>query len=186
MKALFTFLFLTFYVGAIAFAQSPEPTAEEPTKQIFGFRAGGNLSSISGNDLYLGYHAGFFTDMPFSKKYGFSVELNYARQGGTFQGTPIKMDYIVFPVLFNLYVSEVALQAGAYAAPLLSAQNAQDGYYNSTGNINNMDLGLAVGVKRALGTVGVGLRYYQGLQNVAGSGSKVVNHKLELSLRLNL
>ena len=173
-------------MGTTAFAQTPASTPAEPAKQIFGFRVGGNLSSFSDDDLYLGYHAGFFTDMPVSKKYGFSVELNYTRQGGTFFGTPIKMDYVVFPVLFNLYVSEVALQAGAYAAPLLNARNRNENYYDNTGNLNNMDLGLAIGLKRAYGTAGIGLRYYQGLQNVAGSGSKVVNHKLELSLRLNL
>ena len=186
MKALFTCLFVTF-IACTAFAQTPDKAVRKRSGHVSGLRAGGNLSGTSQGDLHFGYHAGVFFDLHPARNYGYSLEVNFSRQGANYYNTPVVMSYVVVPVLFNLYVSELALQTGVYAAPLLHARNRDlNNTYDYTGSMNGMDLGLAFGVKRAVGRAGLGLRYYHGLENLAASGSKVVNQKLELSLQVNL
>ena len=178
MKALFTFISIAFLFGQPAFGQSSEKGAKQTPGPVYGFRAGGNLSTFSTSDpfkdLYLGYHAGAFLDMYPSNNYGYSFELNYTKQGAKSGDVIISTNYLVVPVLFNIYASEVALQGGLYAAPLLA------------GSVNNLDFGLAIGIKKALGDFGLGVRYYHGLQEITDSRDKAVNQKLELSIRINL
>lgn len=177
MKALFIVTFIAFLLVQPAFGQSLDE-AKKTTLSVYGFRAGGNFSTFSSSDpfkdLYLGYHAGFFLDMYPSKKYGYSLELNYVKQGAKSGYNVIPANYLVVPVLFNLYASGLALQGGLYAAPLLA------------GSVNNLDFGMAIGLKRALGDFGLGIRYYHGLHSVSNAREKEVNQKLEVSIRINL
>ena len=87
MKALFTFISIAFLIGQTAFGQNSEKGTKQTVWPVYGFRAGGNLSTFSTSDpfkdLYLGYHAGAFLDMYPSNNYGYSFELNYAKQGAT-------------------------------------------------------------------------------------------------------
>jgi hypothetical protein len=178
LKAFFTFICLVFLLGQTASGQQATKTAEQTIGPVYGFRAGGNLSTFSSSDpfkdLYLGYHVGVFLDMYPSKKYGYSFELNYAKQGAKSGDVIIPANYLVVPALFNIYASGLALQGGVYAAPLLA------------GSVNNLDFGLAIGIKKALGDFGLGVRYYHGLQEISDCRDKAVNQKLELSIRINL
>ncbi|HSI90475.1 MAG TPA: outer membrane beta-barrel protein, partial [Adhaeribacter sp.] len=130
MKALFTCIFIAFFTAAAAWAQTPPqnaPKSERPSR-IIGIRGGGNIANITGYDLAFGYHAGVFVDMLPGKSAGYGLEINYSRQGGTIENTSIVANYLVIPVLFNLYGSEVAFQVGPYAAPLLNARRKKSNY----------------------------------------------------------
>jgi hypothetical protein len=162
-----------------------------------GVKGGLNASSlfydsqgVSNKNERIGFHLGVFAQAPLGEFFAIQPELLYTTKGASadynvnFLGSTIngnntfKLNYAELPVLATFKLGQaVELQAGPYAAYLLNSNvNSNGDFGNGTSginrdNFNKVDYGLAGGLNVYFGKAFVGVRYEQGLQRIANSGT---------------
>jgi len=129
-------LMLTAVMGIIAFGTTVAQVS-------FGVKAGGNLTSLSGDvegmSSLPGFHAGGFAEFKLSEKFALQPELLFSMEGGksSFKyqdGTismsseeKLKLGYINMPVMAKYYVTEgLSLELGPQVGYLISAKSDYD------------------------------------------------------------
>lgn len=125
---------LTAVMGIIAFGTT---VAQEVS---LGVKAGGNLSSLSGDvegmSFLPGFHAGGFAEIKLSEKFALQPELLFSMEGGKssfkFQSSEVsmsseeklKLGYINLPVMAKYYVTEgLSVELGPQIGYLISAKS---------------------------------------------------------------
>lgn len=154
-----------------------------------GIKGGFNASTLSQNiddrrERY-GFHGGIFAQVPAGQFFAIQPELLYTTKGVSgrydvlgFQGrNSFRINYAEVPVLATFKLGNaVELQAGPYASYLLSADAKSEADRGSStvfnlnrNDFNTVDYGVAGGLNVYFGKVLVGVRYNQGLRQVANS-----------------
>lgn len=125
---------LTAVMGIIAFGTT---VAQEVS---LGVKAGGNLSSLSGDvegmSFLPGFHAGGFAEIKLSEKFALQPELLFSMEGGKssfkLQSSEVsmsseeklKLGYINLPVMAKYYVTEgLSVELGPQIGYLISAKS---------------------------------------------------------------
>ncbi|WP_019988089.1 porin family protein [Rudanella lutea] len=181
-------------LGAFLF-QPTDATAQNRVRA--GIKGGFNASSISfenanANDRKerYGFHGGVYAQIPAGEFFAIQPELLYSAKGASanynlnaggfnLQGrNTFRLNYAELPVLATFKLGNaVELQAGPYAAYLVNSNVSSTGDLgNSTlalnrDAFNKFDYGVAGGLNVFLGKALIGLRYGQGLQNIANSAA---------------
>jgi hypothetical protein len=183
LKTFIIFLFFTFLAGQAALAQENQPITK-PTyaSHTAGLKAGINLSALSGGKFYLGLHAGIYGEERISKGFGYGGEANLNLQGGDAGTSTLGLLYFTVPLLANFYVGKTTFQVGPYGALLLSSgSDNSSGSYVS--NLKDTDYGLTAGFKtRIVSHLGMGARYYFGIQDLSPYSSSLRNQNIQIGL----
>jgi opacity protein-like surface antigen len=176
-------------------------TAQEEVKKAsdvkFGAKGGINLANIAGDDagdanMYVGFNAGMFVEIPLTDKLTIQPEVLYSAQGSKSEGplevegnvydveATLKLNYINIPVMFKYQVADkFSLEAGPYVGFLASAkvkaevsgigsatEDAKD-FFKST------DFGLGLGMNYEFSDViFANARYQGGLTQIGDSGQE--------------
>lgn len=172
------------------FANAQEK-AKKNSEVSIGGKVGLNLANIVGDDagdanMYVGFNAGLFFEIPVNDKFSIQPELLYSAQGskseGNFEGYDIdatlKLNYINVPVMFKYKVANnFSLEAGPYAGILASAKVKVkvDGYGSDTASVKDefksADFGLGFGMNYEFSDViFANLRYQAGLTQIGDTG----------------
>ncbi|HEX9958525.1 MAG TPA: porin family protein [Fibrella sp.] len=157
-----------------------------------GIKAGLSASTLQFNNIDLtnrkeriGFHAGVFTQVPISSAFAIQPELLYVNKGassnyrtlGQDSRASFNLNYIDLPVLATFKLGESAeIQAGPYASYLLNSSVSNTGgilgssaFNLNADQFNRLDYGLAGGLNIYFGQVLLGLRYSQGLRQIANT-----------------
>ncbi len=121
---------------------------------LFGAKAGLNVSSLGGDDVYNysskpGFHLGAVLEVPFSDKISIQPEALISLQGsGGFIREDLNFWYLNIPVMgkYNVW-DELYIEAGPQIGLLLS-NNLDGNVFGDGGSFdrtNGLDIGLAVG-----------------------------------------
>lgn len=172
-----------------AYAQTPTFTSVRA-----GIKGGFNastldLQNVNNRKEAYGFHAGVFAQIPAGDFFAIQPELLYTTKGASanynlafFQGrNTFRLSYAELPILATFKVGRsVELQAGPYAAYLLSANMNSEGTFGTgsqrlnTDDFNKFDVGLAGGLNVYFGKAFLGLRYGQGLNRITNTeGSRL-------------
>ncbi|KAA9331391.1 PorT family protein [Hymenobacter busanensis] len=162
--------------------------------QHFGLKGGANAAVLDGDKLTteteyrISYHAGVFYNYNIIGPLTVRPELLYSLQGGDFKSAQedfeTKLHYLNLPVLLDVKVGPVHLQAGPQFGLLLTAKetgtlltgynpvNGQAQYSNVnrqvTDQYKKQDFSLCAGLELDLGeTLAVGGRFNAGLSDVS-------------------
>lgn len=176
--------------GAVVFAGSD---AIAQGRARVGLKGGLNASSLfydsqgaSNKNERIGFHAGVFAQVPVSEFFAVQPELLYMTKGASatynvlgFNGqNTFKLNYAELPVLATFKLGQsVELQAGPYVSYLLNSNVNSNGDFGTgtsainRDNFNKVDYGLAGGLNIFFGNAFVGVRYEQGLQQIATGGA---------------
>jgi hypothetical protein len=155
-----------------SFAQTPaqplNPEQQFRTIRYSGLKAGVNVSSFTAANSYTGFHAGLFTEIRFRKSLGYGAEIMFSNQGGYRYGSPVVQNYVILPVMFNLYTGKVAFQVGGYGGLLMSSFLVRDRKkYDVSGALAGTDLGGTVGIRwKVFKKIGLSARYYLGFKRL--------------------
>ncbi len=186
----------TFFLPlVILLATSSSAIAQGPRA---GVKGGVNLSTLYNNEVSdqnarVGLNAGFFGRTSVEDPIGLQVELLYSSKGnrtnydGVFgfidQTVDFNLNYLSIPAMiaFRFGDQAIELQAGGYAAYLMSANANTEGDLGSGSeeldkdNFNSFDAGLVGGVAFNAGVIQIGARYEYGLMTIADSdGAKLL------------
>lgn len=190
-------LSLCIAIGTMTFAQSTDGPK-------FGIKAGGNLSSITGDDTKskFGFYAGALVNVPISEVFSIQPEVVYSQQGAKakdnydFAGYTItnmkqNLSYINVPVMVQYNATpEFYLEAGPEFGFLVNAQ-AKGDINGSTYKASNKDslktfnFGLGIGLGyRFTSQLGINARYTAGLTDIVknGGGETSKNTNFQLGL----
>lgn len=154
-----------------------------------GIKGGVNLSNlyvdnVSDENMKLGINVGLWQR---SADGILQTEINYSRKGAEIFYNGVlgngvyryNLNYIEFPVLYNLNINKLSLNMGPYFGMLVGA-NIKD--VNSNGEVNDIetlsrkdfnfiDYGLAGGASLNFDTTQVGIRYNYGLREIGTEGT---------------
>lgn len=132
-----------------------------------------------------GFHGGVYAQIPAGRFFAIQPELLYSTKGASanyntlgFQGrNTFRLNYLELPVLATFKLGNaVEIQAGPYVSYLLNTNVSSTGDLgNSTSalsrnNFNRTDYGIAGGFNLYAGKALIGLRYAQGVRNIADGG----------------
>ena len=148
-----------------------------------GLKGGVNYTSLSGyeGDRRLSFHAGFFVEIPLSKKWTVQPELLYSGEGQHYilseggEGTQgeektITLGYVSLPVMLRVSLnSKFYLEAGPQFAVLAVAHSKGFGIdgLNVKRSFKNSQLGLNMGTGISLSQqIGLYGRYYFGMTDI--------------------
>ncbi|RFP66091.1 PorT family protein [Hymenobacter lapidiphilus] len=158
-------------------------TAVAQRNVSLGLKAGASLSNFVGKDAkaykdIVGFQAGGFANIGFTKLFAFQPEIIYSRKGGELEtpGLTTRLDYVDMPLAFHANAGGLFFEAGPQVGFLVSAK---DKIGNATVDVkdayNTVDFGylFGLGYQRKTGP-GIGLRYNGGFTNVLES-AKVGN-----------
>ena len=169
------------------------PTAAQAQNRVrAGIKGGFNASTLyyenaKNNDRKerYGFHGGVYAQIPAGRFLSIQPELLYSAKGASanyntlgLQGrNTFRLNYVELPVLATFKLgNSVELQAGPYVSYLLNTKVTSTGDLgNATSalnrdNFNKTDYGLAGGLNLFVGKALIGLRYAQGLKNIADGG----------------
>jgi len=149
-----------------------------------GVKAGANLSKIDGvsfNDQFqLGYHAGVFSRIKFSKKWGIQPEVlfnqyntktvnDFAAVYSTENLKNLSLNYITIPMLLDFSPQKwISLQGGAQVGVMMDKSKSL--LSNGEQAFSSGDVSLLGGVQFNLMAFKISGRYYQGLKNINNTG----------------
>lgn len=184
-------------------------TAQEEVKKAsevkFGAKGGINLANVVGDDagdanMYVGFNAGMFVEIPLTDKLTIQPEVLYSAQGSKSEGViegynvdaTIKLNYINIPVMFKYQVADkFSLEAGPYVGFLASAKLKFDveGLGSDTVDMKDMvkstDFGLGLGMNYEFSDViFANARYQAGLTQIGdtGEGDDIKNSVFQFGL----
>lgn len=176
-------------LGATFLATALTASAQGPTVAL---KVGANLSNfhkseVNDNNARFGFDAGIMGRTSPDNAIGLQAELLYTTRGtktdysafGNLvnQTVDFRLGYIQLPLMvsFRFGKSAFEIQAGAYAAYLVSADVKSTGDLGNGSesldkdNFNTIDAGLVGGIAFNPGPLQVGLRYDYGMTKVANS-----------------
>ena len=176
----------------------------------FGAKGGINLANIVGDDagdanMFVGFNAGFFVEIPVTDKLTIQPEILYSAQGSKSEGplniegdiydvkATLKMNYINVPVMFKYQVADkFSLEAGPYVGFLVSAKVKAEvsGFGSATEDAKDLfkstDFGLGLGMNYEFSDViFANARYQAGLTEIGDSeagGNSVKNSVFQIGL----
>ena len=176
----------------------------------FGAKGGINLANIVGDDagdanMFIGFNAGFFVEIPVTDKLTIQPEILYSAQGSKSEGplniegdiydvkATLKMNYINVPVMFKYQVADkFSLEAGPYVGFLVSAKVKAEvsGFGSATEDAKDLfkstDFGLGLGMNYEFSDViFANARYQAGLTEIGDSeagGNSVKNSVFQIGL----
>lgn len=172
----------------------------------FGAKGGLNLANLVGDDagdanVFVGFNAGFFIEIPVADKLLFQPEILYSAQGSKSEGVvdgfnvdaTLKFNYINVPLLFKYQVAnKFSLEAGPYIGFLTSAKLKFDveGLGSDTvdmkDEVKSTDFGLGLGMNYEFSDViFANARYQGGLTEIGDSeagGNNVKNSVFQIGL----
>ena len=176
----------------------------------FGAKGGINLANIVGDDagdanMFVGFNAGFFVEIPVTDKLTIQPEILYSAQGSKSEGplniegdiydvkATLKMNYINVPVMFKYQVADkFSLEAGPYIGFLVSAKVKAEvsGFGSATEDAKDLfkstDFGLGLGMNYEFSDViFANARYQAGLTEIGDSeagGNSVKNSVFQIGL----
>ena len=154
-----------------------------------GLKAGASLSNFVGKqaDPYqsiIGFQAGVFANIGFTRMFAFQPELLYSRKGAKISALDLTthLDYVDVPLVFHVNVDGLFFEAGPQIGFLVAARNKLGTVSTDVkAAYNTVDAGyvFGLGYQRKAGP-GIGLRYNGGLTNVEKGltvgGSKIQNN----------
>jgi hypothetical protein len=153
-------------------------TAQAQSNVSLGLKAGGTLSSFSGEQAsnyksIVGFHAGAFANIGFTRLFAFQPEIMYSRKGAKLSGADFTthLDYVDVPLVFHVNVDGLFFEAGPQVGFLVSAKNKAGSVSTDVKpTYNTVDAGYVAGLgyQRKTG-LGIGLRYNGGFTNVEKS-----------------
>lgn len=152
-----------------------------------GLKAGVSLSNLVGKDAksykdIVGFQAGGFANIGFTKLFAFQPEISYSRKGAKL-GTPdlaTRLDYVDVPLAFHANADGLFFEAGPQVGFLVSAKDKiGNAIIDTKDSYNTVDFGylFGLGYQRKTGP-GIGLRYNGGFTNVR-EGVTVGNTKYQ-------
>ena len=171
-------------------------------KHQSGIKGGLNIASEMGSegkhssqtDARLGFHLGFFVEVPISAKVSIQPELLYSMQGGRYKDGKYsiteKIYYINIPLMFKFYVWEqrLSIDVGPQFGYMISAKISSEGnsmnIYDSD-VLNKFDAALALGISFKLNEkIDFGLRGAVSFTNMLSEGGdyRVTNSVSQLSV----
>jgi hypothetical protein len=152
--------------------------AQAQSNVSLGLKAGGTLSDFSGEQAsayksIVGFHAGAFANIGFTRMFAFQPEIMYSRKGAKLQNPDITthLDYVDVPLVFHVNADGLFFEAGPQVGFLVSAKNKAGNVSTDVKpTFNTVDAGyvFGLGYQRKTG-LGVGLRYNGGFTNVVKS-----------------
>lgn len=175
----------------------------------FGAKAGVNFANLTGDDagdaeMFFGFNAGMFVEIPLTDKLALQPEVLYSAQGSKSEGpldiegdiydvkATMKINYINVPVMLKYKVAEkFSLEGGPYVGFLTSAKMKVEvaGFGSATEDIKEMvkstDFGVALGMNYDFSdVVFANLRYQAGLTQIgdSGAGDDIKNSVFQLGL----
>ncbi|HBD26579.1 porin family protein [Flavobacterium sp.] len=176
----------------------------------FGAKGGINLANIVGDDagdanMFVGFNAGFFVEIPVTDKLTIQPEILYSAQGSKSEGplniegdiydvkATLKMNYINVPVMFKYQVTDkFSLEAGPYVGFLVRAKVKAEvsGFGSATEDAKDLfkstDFGLGLGMNYEFSDViFANARYQAGLTEIGDSeagGNSVKNSVFQIGL----
>ena len=202
MKKLFVAVAALLSFG-ISFAQE-EPKSGSDIK--YGAKGGLNIANLVGDDagdanVFIGFNAGFFIEIPVTDKLVFQPEILYSAQGSKSEGiidgynvdATLKFNYINVPLMFKYQVAnKFSLEAGPYIGFLTSAKLKFDveGLGSDTvdmkDDVKSTDFGIGVGMNYEFSDViFANARYQGGLTEIGDSeagGNSVKNSVFQIGL----
>ena len=202
MKKIFVAVVVLLSFG-ISFAQEETKSGSDIK---YGAKGGLNLANIVGNDagdanVFIGFNAGFFVEIPVTDKLIFQPEILYSAQGSKSDGiidgynvdATLKFNYINVPLMFKYQVAnKFSLEAGPYIGFLTSAKLKFDveGLGSDTvdmkDDVKSTDFGIGVGMNYEFSDViFANARYQGGLTEIGDSeagGNSVKNSVFQIGL----
>ena len=197
-------------VAVLVFGLTNAQDAVKATSDVkFGVKGGINLANIVGDDagdanMFVGFNAGFFVEIPVTDKLTIQPEILYSAQGSKSEGplvidgslydvkATMKLNYINIPVMFKYNVAEkFSLEAGPYVGFLTTAKMKVDvdGYGSATEDMKDLvkstDFGIALGMNYDFSDViFANVRYQGGLTQIGdtGEGDNIKNSVFQLGL----
>ena len=183
-------------VAVLVFGLTNAQDAVKATSEVkFGAKGGINLANIVGDDagdanMFVGFNAGFFVEIPVTDKLTIQPEILYSAQGSKSEGplvidgslydvkATMKLNYINIPVMFKYNVVEkFSLEAGPYVGFLTTAKMKVDvdGYGSATEDMKDLvkstDFGVALGMNYDFSDViFANVRYQGGLTQIGDTG----------------
>ncbi|NVO31402.1 porin family protein [Hymenobacter lapidiphilus] len=155
-------------------------TAVAQRNVSLGLKAGASLSNFVGKDAkpykdIVGFQAGGFANIGFTKLFAFQPEIIYSRKGAKLETPDLttRLDYVDVPLAFHANAGGLFFEAGPQVGFLVSAK---DKIGNATVDVkdfyNTVDFGylFGLGYQRKTGP-GIGLRYNGGFTNVLESAT---------------
>ncbi|MEZ0483261.1 porin family protein [Fibrella aquatica] len=188
MKTSITTLALALLTAAGILSNNTDAQAQNRVRT--GIKGGLSASTLQFNEVdfsnrkeRIGFHAGVFTQIPVGSAFAIQPELLYVNKGastdyralGQNGEASFNLNYVDLPVLATFKLGNaVELQAGPYAGYLLNSGFSTTGAVNTglslgTDQFNRVDYGLAGGLNVYFGQVLLGVRYTQGLQQIANT-----------------
>lgn len=183
-KSIGNLLFAALLVSGLSANVSAQTTPRTGIKG--GFNASTMNSGLAEQKERYSFHAGVFTQIPLGEYFAIQPELLYSGKGvsgttavlGSSNRSTFRLDYVELPLLATFKLgNSVDLNVGPYAAYLVNSKFTSDGDFGSISNtinrdnFNKLDYGLAGGLNIYFGRALLGLRYGQGLNQVANSGN---------------
>lgn len=181
----------TFLLIGVLLIHSFDAAAQGRTR--VGIKGGLNASSlfydsqgVNDKNERIGFHLGLFAQAPVGEFFAIQPELLYMTKGATatydvvgFRGkNTFRLNYAELPVLATFKLGQaVELQAGPYVSYLLNSNINSNGDFGvgtsaiNRDNFNKIDYGVAGGLNVYFGKIFAGVRYEQGLQQIANSGA---------------
>ena len=197
-------------VAVLVFGLTNAQDVVKATSDVkFGAKGGINLANIVGDDagdanMFVGFNAGFFVEIPVTDKLTIQPEILYSAQGSKSEGplvidgslydvkATMKLNYINIPVMFKYNVAEkFSLEAGPYVGFLTTAKMKVDvdGYGSATEDMKDLvkstDFGIALGMNYDFSDViFANVRYQGGLTQIGdtGEGDNIKNSVFQLGL----
>ncbi|MQP53124.1 MULTISPECIES: porin family protein [unclassified Flavobacterium] len=197
-------------VAMMAFGfMSAQEEVKSTSEVKFGAKGGINLANIVGDDagdanMFVGFNAGFFVEIPVTEKLTIQPEILYSAQGSKSEGplvidgslydvkATMKFNYINIPVMFKYNVVEkFSLEAGPYIGFLTTAKIKVDvnGFGSATEDMKDLvkstDFGIALGMNYEFSDViFANARYQGGLSQIGdtGEGDNIKNSVFQLGL----
>ncbi|GEN69442.1 porin family protein [Chryseobacterium rhizosphaerae] len=191
-------LSLCIAIGTMTFAQSTDGPK-------FGIKAGGNLSSITGDDTKskFGFYAGALVNVPISEAFSIQPEVVYSQQGAkakdnyematyTIKNMQQNLSYINVPVMVQYNATpEFYLEAGPEFGLLVNAQakgdiNGQTYKANNKDSLRTFNFGAGIGLGyRFTPNIGANVRYIVGLTDTLKYGLGETSRNTNFQLGLN-
>ena len=176
LKALFTFICLTFFFATNGFSQAPtasdslETYAFSPSFTV-GIQGGVNVSSLTNfnrNDSRLGMHVGLTGECRISPLLGIATDLSYSQQGTTLNNLEFGLNYLKMPLMLTFHDNDFAAQVGVYGSVLLKGKAIYGKITEDvTEHFKPTETGLCLGATYSFfGNTFLGARFYRGLQNI--------------------
>lgn len=186
MKKLYPLLAALLLLASSAMAQLKEENKKPSSfSKYIGVKGGVNFSNFYGRDLegaemLTGINAGLYMLYMQSEMFGIQPEIQYSMQGTSDGEQQLEMNYAVVPVMLKFYPTDlISLQAGPYAAFLLSSKFKGQEYNGTKGQ----DFGLAYGITAGNeNNFTFSIRHHLGFSKIFSSYSNIKNQAFQLSV----